>query len=130
MKFGYTIIYVKDIKQTVDFYQRAFGLSLKFYAESGKYAELSTGETILSFVAEDFIQEHGMEFVTNRVDNVSPGFQISFITENVAEAYEKAIKEGASKISPPKQVPWGQIVSQVKDNNGIVVEIGSPIGAY
>ncbi|MFN9476991.1 MAG: VOC family protein, partial [Rickettsiales bacterium] len=35
MKFGYTIIYVKDIKQTVDFYQRAFGLSLKFYAESG-----------------------------------------------------------------------------------------------
>jgi uncharacterized glyoxalase superfamily protein PhnB len=71
-----------------------------------------------------------MEFVTNRVDNVSPGFQISFITENVAEAYEKAIKEGASKISPPKQVPWGQIVSQVKDNNGIVVEIGSPIGAY
>lgn len=119
MKFGYTIIYVKDIKQTVDFYQRAFGLSLKFYAESGKYAELSTGETILSFVAEDFIQEHDVEFVTNRADNVSPGFQISFITENVAEAYEKAIKEGASKISPPKQVPWGQIVSQVKDNNAL-----------
>ena len=70
MKFGYTIIYVKDIKQTVDFYQRAFGLSLKFYAESGKYAELSTGETILSFVAEDFIQEHDMEFVMGLVDRL------------------------------------------------------------
>lgn len=130
MKFGYTIIYVKDIKQTVDFYQRAFGLSLKFYAESGKYAELSTGETILSFVAEDFIQNHGMEFTKNRTGNVSPGFQISFITENVEEAYEKSIKEGAFEISPPKQAPWGQIVSQVKDNNGIIVEIGSPIGNY
>ena len=130
MKFSYTIIYVKDIKQTIDFYQRAFGLSVKFYAESGKYAELSTGETILSFVAEDFIQNHGMEFTKNRTGNVSPGFQISFITENVVEAYEKAIKEGASKISSPKQVPWGQIVSLVKDNNGIVVEIGSPIGNY
>ena len=59
-----------------------------------------------------------------------PEGDINFITENVSEAYKKAIKEGASKISPPKQVPWGQIVSQVKDNNGIVVEIGSPIGGY
>jgi hypothetical protein len=38
-----------------------------------------------------------MEFVTNRADNVSPGFQISFITENVAEAYEKPSKKGLLK---------------------------------
>jgi catechol 2,3-dioxygenase-like lactoylglutathione lyase family enzyme len=42
MKFGYTILYVKDVEKTVAFYESAFGLKRKFVNESG-YGEMDTG---------------------------------------------------------------------------------------
>ena len=47
MKFSYTILYVKDVAQSVAFYERAFGLKQRFIDESGQYAEMETGETSL-----------------------------------------------------------------------------------
>jgi hypothetical protein len=38
MKFGYTIFYVKSVVETVEFYERAFGLQRKFIHESEQYA--------------------------------------------------------------------------------------------
>lgn len=53
MKFGYTILYVPHLEDALSFYERAFGLTRKFVAESGFYGELDTGETTLSFCEED-----------------------------------------------------------------------------
>jgi len=41
MKFGYTIIYVESVEETLVFYQRAFGFALKFLHESKAYGELA-----------------------------------------------------------------------------------------
>lgn len=65
MKLGYTILYVKDVKQTIDFYQRAFALKLKFIHESSQYAEMDTGETTLAFASETLAQSHGITFKAN-----------------------------------------------------------------
>lgn len=50
MKFGYTIVYVPDVKASVEFFERAFGLKTRFVHESG-YAEMDTGETALAFAS-------------------------------------------------------------------------------
>lgn len=39
MKFGYTILYVDDVRRTLDFYVAAFGLSVRFLHESGDFGE-------------------------------------------------------------------------------------------
>ena len=127
MKLGYTIIYVNDIRKTIDFYQRALTLKLKFLHESCQYAEMDTGETTLAFASETLAKSHGIEFNHNRPEEVSAGFEIAFITCDVEKAFENAIKEGAKKISPPCEKPWGQVVAYVADNNGIVIEICTPI---
>ena len=49
MKYQYTIIYVDDVKKTLEFYQRAFGFELKFLHEGKDYGELKTGDCILAF---------------------------------------------------------------------------------
>ena len=33
MRFAYTILYVEDVKKTVQFYKNAFGFELKFQHE-------------------------------------------------------------------------------------------------
>lgn len=48
MKFGYTIIYVSSVPESLDFYKEAFGFETRFLHESGQYGELDTGETTLS----------------------------------------------------------------------------------
>lgn len=129
MKLGYTIIYVENVKQTIDFYEKAFGLKLKFLHESDQYAEMDTGETTLAFAAERLPQSHGIAFKQNRTDRVPGGFEIALVTNDVRKAFEHAVQEGAKRISDPTEKPWGQTVAYVVDNNGVLVEICSPISS-
>jgi hypothetical protein len=51
MRLGYTIIYVSDVAEAVEFYERAFGIEREFVHEAGVYAQMSTGETKLAFTS-------------------------------------------------------------------------------
>lgn len=127
MKLGYTIIYVNDVPATIDFYQRAFSLKLKFLHESNQYAEMETGATILSFASEALADMNALHIRPNRVNEVPSGFELAFVTNNVEEAFKTAIKEGAKPLSPPAEKPWGQLVAYVCDMNGVLVEICEPM---
>jgi catechol 2,3-dioxygenase-like lactoylglutathione lyase family enzyme len=48
---GYTILYVDDVRSTIDFYQAAFRLAERFVTPEGDYGELDTGETTLAFAS-------------------------------------------------------------------------------
>ena len=123
MKLGYTIIYVKDVKQTVAFYQQAFSLSLKFMTETGEYAEMNTGEATLAFVAEAFAKTNGLNFKPNQAGQLAPGIEIVLVTANIEQAFAQAVNAGATKIAAPELKPWGQTVGYVMDNNGIIIEL-------
>lgn len=127
MKLGYTILYVKDVPRSVAFYEDAFGLTRRFVHEAGMYAEMDTGSTTLSFAANGLAKSNlPGGFQENNPSALPAGFEIAFISEDVAAAYERALAAGATAVSPPKAKPWGQIVAFVRDKDGIVVEICSP----
>ena len=127
MKLGYTIIYVADVTATIEFYERAFGLQRRFIHESGLYAELATGETVLAFAGEPMAQMNGVEITVNRPAGVAAGFEIAFVTDDPLGAYAIAVAAGAIAVKPPAAKPWGQVVGYVRDVNGCLVEICSPI---
>ena len=56
------------------------------------------------------------------------GAEIAFVTEDVQASYDKAIAAGAIAYKKPEPKPWGQLVAYVRDLNGFLVEICSPIG--
>ena len=51
MKYGYTIIYVENVKETITFYERAFGFQQKFITPENDYGELISGETTIAFAS-------------------------------------------------------------------------------
>lgn len=126
MKLGYTLFYVEDVVKTMDFYEKAFGLKKGFLHEND-YGEMITGETKLGFVNHETASSHGFEYEKIHSQKKRFGFEIGFVTKNVEEAYQKAIGAGAIPVSQPKLKPWGQFVSYVKDINGFLVEICSPM---
>ncbi len=126
MHLGYVILYVKDVKKTINFYEKAFDLKLRFLHESKAYAEMETGQTLLAFVSEDMIQQ-SHAFRKNSLTKEPAGIEISFVTDNVEKQYNTALKAGAASVIKPEHKPWGQTICYVKDNNGCLVEICSPI---
>jgi len=128
MKFRYTLLYVDDVEKTMAFYSKAFGLEASFLHESKEYGEMKTGDTKLGFVHHNTASAHGFEYEKLSLKNKAPGFEIGFVAENVEEAYGRAVKAGAIAASKPTKKPWGQVVSYVRDCNGLLVEICSSMG--
>lgn len=130
MKFGYLIIYVKDVEASLKFFSSAFGLSVRFLHESGTYGELETGETALAFAADELAASN---FSTGHVpahSSLKPlGIEVGLVTEDVPAAHAKAIRAGASEIAAPTTKPWGQTVSYVRCPDGTLVELCTPVNA-
>jgi len=128
MKLGYVIHYVPDVAATVAFYTAAFGFAQRFAADDGSYAEMETGATALAFAAESLIEDQGAVFRHTRPADAPPAVEIGLVTEDVRGAYAKAVAAGAVALLPPKEKPWGQLVGYVRDINGALVELCSPMG--
>jgi lactoylglutathione lyase len=129
MKFGYTIVYVSSVTETLAFYKKAFGFETRFLHESGQYGELETGETVLAF-ASHAMGEMNLDGQYQKTDpNAAPlGVELAFVTDDVASAYAKAVAAGAASIAPPTEKPWGQVVAYVRAQERSLVELCSPIG--
>ncbi|MBD2362003.1 VOC family protein [Anabaena minutissima FACHB-250] len=126
MKFSYTILYVKDVAQSVAFYEKAFGLKQQFVHESKQYAEMETGGTTLAFVSNGLAKSNLPQgFQENSLLNLPAGIEVGFVTDDIAGAFARAIDAGAVVVVDAKVKPWGQTVAYVRDLDGILVEIAS-----
>jgi uncharacterized glyoxalase superfamily protein PhnB len=128
LNFRYTILYVDNVKETIEFYIKAFGFKSSFIHESGEYAELSTGNTKLSFSSKSLMKTLGKN--TDTPHPQRPVFEIAFESEDVDKSFEIALQGGAQIIQAPRDEPWGQRTSYVSDPNGYLIEICSPIGTH
>ncbi len=128
MKLGYTIIYVADVAATVAFYTAAFGLTCRFQTPEGDYAEMETGGATLSFARDDLAQSHGFSYAPNRADLLAAGIEICLICDDVPAAFDRAVGAGGVVAASPKVKPWGQTVAYLRDINGVLVELATPMG--
>lgn len=123
-QFAYTILYVRDVTASIDFYERAFGFERKFISPDNEYGELNTGSTTLSFAATSLAQTNIPDGFTASDPDAKPfGIEIGFTVDDVEEAFQQALNAGAAPVSKPKTKPWGQEVSYVRDPDGFLVEI-------
>ena len=129
IKFAYTILYVKDVTKAVEFYEKAFGFTRKFVTPENDYGELFVGETTLSFVSLSLANSNLKDgFKESSLKEKPFGIEIGFTTENVEETISTAVDAGAIIVENPKTKPWGQIVAYIRDIDGFLIEICTPIG--
>ena len=129
MRFGYTILYVDDVAASLDFYERALGQRRRFVHESGQYAELDTGQTVLALAAHELAAANlpGV-YRPEQLPHARPAFEVCFVTDDVQGAFDRAITEGAEAVTAPQTKPWGQDLAYVRDPDGNLIELASPAG--
>jgi len=128
MRFGYTILYVPEVLSTLSFYEQAFGLKRRFLDDAGRYGELETGATVLAFASETLAEENGVRARPNRPTDDPPAVEIAFVTDDIEGAVSRALKAGAQPVKAPTRKPWGQVIAYVRDLNGVLVELCTPMG--
>ena len=117
MKYAYTILYVEKVDETIAFYEKAFGFSMKFITPENDYAELESGETA------NF--NEGIEKMA--LSKKPVGIELAFTSEEIEEDFAQAVDAGASVYQSIIDKPWGQKVGYLRDNNGFLIEICTPI---
>ncbi|QUS56222.1 VOC family protein [Pseudovibrio brasiliensis] len=127
MHLKYVIMYVENPRETIDFYCKAFDVEPGLVTEGGDYGEVKTGETTLSFSSFKLMENLGKN--PSQADASNPCFEVAFQTEDVAGNLAKALSAGAELVQEVKEEPWGQTTSYVKDMNGFLIEICSPVTA-
>ena len=128
MKYAYTILYVEDVVETVEFYEKAFGFSRKYISPENDYGELISGETTIAFALIELGNlnlKSGFEKITNTKKPF--GVELAFTTENIETDFQSAINAGATEFESITIKPWGQKVGYVRDNNGFLIEMCTPI---
>lgn len=130
MQFGYTIIYVPKVEDSLAFFEQAFGFKRRFLHESGTYGELETGGTTLAFADHDLAE---LNFKAGHVAaHSSPqplGMELGLVTDDVHAAHARALEQGAQELAAPSSKPWGQTVSYVRCPDGTLVELCTSVGA-
>ena len=97
MKYGYTIIYVANVKETITFYERAFGFQQKFITPENDYGELVSGETTIAFASLTLVNTNlrngYIPSISSQKSNESKpfGVEMAFITEDIEVDFKKAL---------------------------------------
>ncbi len=126
--FAYTILFVKDVEQSLAFYEKAFGFKRKFIAPGNEYGELLTGSTALGFAATQLANTNlKAGFIESKPGGKPLGVEIAFATPDVDKALDKAITAGATLVEKPAKKPWGQTVAYITDLDGFLIELCTPI---
>ena len=128
MKLGFSILYVESVPETIAFYERAFGLEAGMVTPTGEYGEMNTGQTKLAFSANSFARTlTDVPFESAALSKAAPPIELGLVTDAVEAAYDRAVAAGAVAVKRPEKKPWGQLVGYVRDNNGFLVELCSPL---
>lgn len=128
VKFAYTIFYVNDVPKTLRFYENVFGFKQKMITPENDYGEVHSGETTLAFASFELGRSNlSNGFLESNISNKPFGIELAFTTSDVDGTMKHAFDHGAILLEKSVVKPWGQKVGYIKDLNGFLLEICTPI---
>jgi len=128
IQYAYTILYVEDVPETMEFYKTVFGFEHKMLTPENDYGELMSGATTIAFANHELGRSNLKNgFIESSITNKPFGIELAFTTTNVEETIQLAINNGGVLLEDAITKPWGQKVGYVKDLNGFLLEICTPM---
>jgi lactoylglutathione lyase len=127
-EIGMTLLYVRDVQASVGFYENAFGIEREANApvEFAKIFQRSAGST-LGFVQRDFAKEHVHRVAEVAPEREPPPVVVLFVVSDVDAMHQRAISAGASSVCGPEDKPLGFRVAYLRDRDGFLVELATPV---
>jgi PhnB protein len=117
---------VRNAAQAIDFYKKAFGAeqTVRMDSPDGKvmHAEIRIGDSVIMLGDEN--PQMGSNS-PQTLGGTTAGLML--YSENVDQAFDRAVKAGAKSLSPPADMFWGDRYGQLVDPFGHKWSIGQHI---
>ena len=127
LKFATAVIYADDVPATVAFYRRATGLEPTYYDADLGFALLGEDQAVAIASHEAGTLMLGNGYDQARGNRVR-GTELAFWTRDVAAAFQLAVEAGATALTPPRVMPWGQTVAYVQAVEGTILGFITRVG--
>lgn len=128
IQYAYTILYVKNVPETIAFYRKAFGFEQKLLTPENDYGEIQSGTTTIAFANLELGNANFKKgFTESKLTQQPFGIELAFTTTEVEQVMANAIQNGAVLLEETVTKPWGQQVGYLRDLNGFIIEICTPI---
>jgi len=116
-----TNICSQDLKTSRDFYVSLFDFNIDY--DSDWFVHLISNDKSL----ELGIILQSSELIPNEFQKNPQGFYITFVVENIDDVFQRATSKEYQIISEPHDTFYGQRRMLLKDPNGVLVDVSSPI---
>jgi uncharacterized glyoxalase superfamily protein PhnB len=119
VRSGFPILKTDDLPRLVRFYREAFdavrtyGFPAPDDESRDVFVILRLGESTLAI---------GRELDIGGGESQAA---LWFYVDDLDEATRRAHAAGATIVAPPQEMPWGEIVAQVRDPDGFLVYLGA-----
>ncbi|MEL6635318.1 MAG: VOC family protein [Bacteroidota bacterium] len=128
LQYAYTILYVPDVRASIEFYETAFDFSRIFISPENDYGELESGPTRLAFATHELAHSNfSGGFRASQASEPPLGIELAFTTTELSAAVERAVQAGARVLRPIEEKPWGQRVAYLRDRDGFLIELCTPM---
>jgi len=104
-----------------DFYTKLFDFKIDY--DSDWFVHLISKDNQL----ELGIIDRTNKIVPEEYQNLPQGFYITFVVDNLEDIYDMAIRENFEIVEKPSDTFYGQRRVLLKDPNGTLVDVSSPI---
>lgn len=123
MKFTSLRIITKDIKKSVQFYEKATGFTAQWYTED--FAEIKTNSITIAIGSTRTMKMFGGEHLTESKD---PGSVIiEFMVTDVDQEYERVKGLTDHIVQEPTTMPWGNRSLLFCDPDGNLINFFTPV---
>jgi catechol 2,3-dioxygenase-like lactoylglutathione lyase family enzyme len=122
MKFHSTVVFVKDIEKTKDFYLNLLNQEIEH--DFGRNIILKSGITLWEMDANHLIKKK-LETDVN-----SNRFELYFESENIDNVFEKLNKYGFKFLHKITTEDWGQRTLRFFDPDNHLIEVGEPLEVF
>ncbi len=113
-----------NLAESRDFYIKLFDFNVDY--DSDWFVHLISKDKKL----ELGIIDRTNEIVPNDFQNNPQGFYVTFVVDNTDEIFKIAESENFEIISEPKDTFYGQRRLLLKDPNGTLIDVSSPIKGF
>lgn len=122
MKFHSTVVFVRDITRSKNFYTNFLDFTIEH--DFGKNVILSNGLTIWEILDGHLISSK----LETRSD--SNRFELYFESENIEKKFLQLENSGINFLHKIHEEPWGQRTFRFFDPDGHLIEIGEPLEVF
>ncbi|MDF5757203.1 VOC family protein [Spongiactinospora sp. TRM90649] len=111
------------VSETRDFYVDLLGFTVNFAADW--YVQISAPGDVRREIG---IWRRDHELIPDEAGGPPGGVILTVVVDDVDAVHERAVGMGVPVLAPPRDLFYGQRSCLVRDPNGLVVDVSTPVG--